>query len=237
LQNGGPSQFIKSVSQFLGFPRVGDIGEGIIVLNEIDFSLKHLPGKPFMTVDVGLGGKREPGLNPKMAKPQCFVLKVKVQDPLGSVGKFQDRPIIAINQLHGAAGFHHTKDRDKVRLGIGGPFQEKVPDQLFLAMWTLEVQVRNTIFFSHTFGMVNQPLGLFFNERKEIHPTHAKPVINKVVKLPVRPNRVVPFKNNPIKTAKCAYNILRESFQKAVHGVLLQWLCGNYHLTAKRLFC
>lgn len=227
----------EPVGVFLGFLGVGYVDEGVIDLDEVDVPLKHLPGKPFVTVDISLGREREPGLDPKVAKAKLFIKEVKVKDPLGAVGELEDRLAFAVKEFHSTAGFHDAENRHKPEWVPGRFFLDDLLDQLLFAVMALKEQVRYLGILCHPFGMIDQPLGLKFHKRNEIPPSHSEPIINKRVQLGIAADRVVSFEDHSIKTGQREYNEVRESFEKAVHGVLLQWRCGNYHLTAKRLFC
>ena len=57
-----PGQLGKAVGQALGHDGIVEFGEGIVVLDEAELLVQHLPGQPFVAVDVDLDGEGKPGL-------------------------------------------------------------------------------------------------------------------------------------------------------------------------------
>ena len=72
------------------------------------------------------------------------------------------------------------------------------------------------------FGMIDQTLGKRLNEGQEVLTFDLEPVIDKAIEMLVTAKREMAVKNHSIMAGQDGYNGRRESFDKAVHGVLLQ---------------
>ncbi len=58
------------------------MGESVVLLDEADAGLLQLPGQPVVTIDVGLEGEREPGLQAEVEEAEVQIEEIKVHDPL-----------------------------------------------------------------------------------------------------------------------------------------------------------
>src|SRR5579864_3870521 len=94
--------------------------------------------------------------------------------------------------------------------------------------------IQNVGILRQRLRLIDEALRERLDERDEVLAFDLEAVIDKAIQMLVAAERQVAAKNDSIMATEHRYNGGRESFNKAVHGVLLPWLCGNNHWYAKR---
>ena len=107
-----PAQPRELVGQALGAGSIVDLGEGVVVLDEADAFREELPGQPLVAVDVDLDREGEPRLQADVDEAELRVEEVEVEDALRPPREHQARPVLAADQLDGAAAFLDAENGD-----------------------------------------------------------------------------------------------------------------------------
>ena len=94
-------------------------------------------------------------------------------------------------------------------------------DEFFLVGLGFEMVIRSVGLLRQLFGMIDQALGERLKEGQEVFAFDLERVIDKAIEILVAPERQMATKNDSIMATEHGYNGRRESFDKAVHGVLL----------------
>src|SRR5262249_50223795 len=175
--------FGKALSQLLGFGRIVQLGQGVVVLYEADPCLVKLSCQPVMAVDVDLGGEGEPGLHAHVTQAELWIKEEEVQHTLLPPGEGQPRGALAVEELDGAAGLHAAQHADQPLAQTA--VADGLPNDVLLAVATLEVVVGGTVLLGEGFGVGDELLGFIFEEAEEVLAGHAEGVINKAVEVGV----------------------------------------------------
>ena len=94
-------------------------------------------------------------------------------------------------------------------------------NEFFLVGLGFEMMIRSVGLLRQLFGMIDQALGERLKERQEVLAFDLECVIDKAIEMLITTERQMATKNDSIMATEHGYNGGRESFDKAVHGVLL----------------
>lgn len=218
----------------LGLDRVVELREGVVGLNEAEAALLHLPGEPVVTIDVDLRGEREEALQTDVDQAELGIDEIEVEDTLRALAEGEARPVLAVQQLDGAAGFHATEDGDEAV--VVGALTQELSNQLLLVVLALQELVRHAGLLRQLLAMLDEALGLLLDERQEILAFELEGVIDEAVEVVVTAEGKMAMKNDSIMAGEGGYNGRRESLDEAVHGVLLQRVVWQHPLERKTPF-
>src|SRR5262249_3220028 len=157
-----PVEAWETVGQRLRPGRVVELGEGVVVLHEANAVLVELPRQPVVPVGVGLEGEGEPGLQTQADQAKLRIEEVEVNDGLGSRGKDQARPALAVAELDRATGLLTAQDTDQPLSKAA--VADGLVDEFLLAVAALEVVVGGLVLLGELLGMVNELLGFLLQE-------------------------------------------------------------------------
>ena len=104
-----------------------------------------------------------------------------------------------------------------------GALAEQGASDFLLVRFALQELVRGLAPLSDVLGVLDEDLRLQFHEREEVHALDPEAVIDEAVEVLVATEGEMAVKNDPVMATENGYNGRRESLDKAVHGVLLQW--------------
>jgi hypothetical protein len=203
------------------------LGEGVVLLHKAQTSADHLPGQPFVAVDIDLDGKREPGLNSHVQASEFRIEKVVVQHPLRAIGKLQPRPLAAPAQLDRPTRFletEHGQQPFRVTTITSDPV-----DQAFLVVLALEITVRRARVVGHLLSVFDQLLRHPLHLGQEVLSGDSQTPVDEGVQVFVPSEGEVALENQAVVTGQSGYNGTSKLCQKRTdgfHGVLLQWMCG-----------
>ena len=107
-----PVELAELVGELLGYGGVVELQEGVVGLDEAEAALLHLPGEPFVAIDVDLAGEGKHGLQADVHEAEVGVEEVKVEDALRSRRKAR-RGRCAMPELDAAAMFLAAQDGDQ----------------------------------------------------------------------------------------------------------------------------
>jgi hypothetical protein len=200
-------------------------------LDEIEAAFQHLPGKPFVAVDIDLAGEGKHRLYADVHEAEVVIEKVEIQNALWLALKSEARPLVAVQQFNATAVLLATQDCDEaIRAWL---FQEKLVDEFFLVGLGLEVLIGRVGLLGQLFGMIDETLRERLDEGKKVLPPYFQDAIDKIIEMPIAAKRQMAMKNDAIMAAEHGYNGGRESFDKAVHGVLLPTVVWQLPLVCK----
>jgi hypothetical protein len=223
IQDLDPAEPGEAVSQGLGLVRVVELGEGVIVLHEADARVVELPGQPVVAVDVDLRGEGEPGLDTDVAETEVRIKAVEIENALGPAGEDEPGPAVAVAEFDGAAVLLAAEDADETLAETA--FADLVLYELFLAVVSLEVDVRGTLPGSEVLGMGDEEFGFFLREGQEIFALDAEGMIDEAIKVSFVGEREVSLEDYSIMATKGGddgRSKLDEERVRHWHGVLLR---------------
>ncbi len=196
--------------------------EGVVLLDEAELGVNHLPGQPVVAVDVDLDGKREPSLQADVDQAELRIEEVEVQHPLRPTSEDEPRTFRAVQQLHRAASFHAAEDGDQA---FGDAARSDVlGNEGFLALVALQKLIRRLRFPRQGLGVVHERLRLLLDPGQEILAPHAEFAIDKGVEIPVGAEGEMTLENHSIMATQRRYNRIGELLREVEarrHGVLL----------------
>jgi hypothetical protein len=115
--------------------------------------------------------------------------------------------------------FFATQDSDEA---IGARFfEQELVDEFFLVGLGFEMVIGSVGLLGEGFGMIDEALGLGLDEREKVLASDFEDVIDEAIEMLVAAEGEMAVKDDPVMAAEDGYNGGRESFAKAVHGVLL----------------
>ena len=214
-----PVELGELVGEFMGDLEVVDVQERVVGLDETDATFEHLPGEPFVAVDVDLASEGKQSLDANVHEPEVVVEEVEVEDALGLTAEGKARPPLAMQEFDAAAMFLAAQDGDKTVLA--GFVAKEFLDEFVLVGLGLKVLIRRVGLLRQLFGMIDQTLGKGLEKRQKVHAFHLEGVIDKAIELLVAAKGEMAVENDAIMATENRYNGGRETFDKAVHGVLL----------------
>jgi hypothetical protein len=184
-----------------------------------------LPGEPIVAVDADLNGEGKAGLLADVDEPELGIEEVVVKDAEGPASERQTRSSLSVQELDGAAIFEDAEDSDEaVVVGFG---VEEIAYDLLLGVLALQEQVGDVGLLRHGLSVFDDSLGMLLDEGKEIHAFDLEGMIDEAVEVFVSAEGEITLEKDSIMAGEDSYNRRRESFDKTVHGVLLQtkvWL-------------
>ena len=133
--------------------------------------------------------------------------------------KRQTGSLLAMEKLDGAAMFLATKDGDKA-IGMR-LFAQKLVDEFFLVGLGLKRAIGGVSVLGHRLSVFDKALRQRLDERDKVLAFDFEGIIDEAIEMLVAPKGKMATKNDSIMARKRGYNGGRESFNKAVHGVLL----------------
>jgi hypothetical protein len=199
------------------------LGEGVVVLHEVNAGLVELPGQPVVAVDVDLGGEREPGLHPDVAEAELRIEAVEVENTLGPAGEDEPGPPVAVAEFDGASCLLAAEDADEALAET--TFADLLLHEVFLAVASLEIDERSTLLGGEVFGVCNEAFGFVLGEGQEIFALDAEGMIDEAVKVGFVGEREVSLEDHSIMAAKNGDGgggELDEKRVRRMHGVLLR---------------
>ena len=94
-------------------------------------------------------------------------------------------------------------------------------DEFFLVRLGLEMVIRGVGVLGHRLSIVDEVLRQRLDERDEVLAFDLERVIDEAIEMLIASKGEMATKNDSIMATEQGYNGRRESFNKAVHGVLL----------------
>jgi hypothetical protein len=193
------------------------------MLHEADTGVVELAGQPVVTVDVDLGGEREPGLDPNVTQAELRIEKVEIEDALRATGEDQPRPAVAVAEFDRAAGLLATEDADQA---LAEPAcVDLLGDEVFLALASLEIDVRGVVPGCEILGVCDEEIGFFLCEGQEVLALDAEAVVNEAIEVGFIAEGEVSLEDHSILTTQDGddgRSELDEERVRPLHGVLLQ---------------
>jgi hypothetical protein len=220
IENAHPVEFAELIGELLGLGGVIELHKGVVRLDEAQAAFEHLPGEPFMAVDVHLTGEGKHGLQADVHQAELGVEEVEVEDALRTLAEGELRTVLATEELDAAAEFFAAQDGDQAvatRLLF-----EQLMDEPVLVRLGFEVLVGGVGVLGQPLSVLDETLGERFDEGQEILAFDFEAVIDEAIEVFVAAEGKVAVKNHSVMAGQDGYNGRRESFDKTVHGVLLQ---------------
>src|SRR5207249_1054055 len=146
--------------------------------------------------------------------------EVEVQDALGALAEGELRTVLPAQEFDAAAKLLAAQDGDQA-VAVRFLFEEAV-DKLVFVRLGFEVLVGGVGVLGQGVGVFDETLGERLNEGQKILALDFEPVIDEAIEVLVAAKREMAVKNHSIMAGQDGYNSRRESFDKTVHGVLLQ---------------
>jgi hypothetical protein len=158
-----------------------------------------------------------------VTETELRIEEVEVEDALGPAREDEAGPAVAVAEFDRAAGLLAAQDADQ-------PFAEAacadlLPDEVFLAMTSLEVDVRSVVPGSEILGVCDEEFGFFLCEGQEIFALDAEAVVNEAIEVGFVGEGKVSLKDHSILATQDGDDGRSELDEERVgrwHGVLLQ---------------
>jgi hypothetical protein len=113
VEDSRPVELGKAVGDALCLVGVVELGKRIVLLHEAQLLLHHLPGRPFVAVDIDPDGERQPGLQANVDQPEPRVEGVAIKDPLLPGSADELGAFGSGHECQARTGFLRAEDPDK----------------------------------------------------------------------------------------------------------------------------
>jgi hypothetical protein len=105
IEDAHPIESAKGLGELLRPGGVIGLQKSVLALDEAEVTLLHLPGEPFMAVDVDLTGEGKHGLHADVHETEVGIKEVVVQNALRSLSEGEARATLPAEQLDATAKF------------------------------------------------------------------------------------------------------------------------------------
>jgi len=142
---------------------------------------------------------------------------------LRSPGEHEAGPPVAVAEFDGATGFLAAQDTDEAL--AKATFAELLLHEVFLAVATLEVDVRGPFLGGEGFGVADEKVGFFFREGQEVFALDAENMIDEAVEVGFVGEGKVALEDHSILATQNGDDGRSELDEERVrrwHGVLLR---------------
>jgi hypothetical protein len=183
----------------------------------------ELASQPVVAVDVDLGREREPGLHADVTQAELGIEEVEIEDPLRTPGEHEAGPAVAVAEFDGATGLLAAPDTDEALAQTA--FAELLLYQFFLAVATLEVDVRGAFPGGEGLGVADEAFGFFLGEGQDVLALDAENMIDEAVEVGLVGEGKVSLEDHSILATQNGDDGRSELDEERVrrgHGVLLQ---------------